>query len=73
MSGGAILGVMFLIIPITLTVFIILLIVKLKQKRKLSNDAGVPNMFGKEMQNVLIIMAIFDSSFIIRSIADEFL
>ena len=72
-SGGTVLGIMFLIIPITLTIFIILLLVRLKQKEKVNEKLGVPNLFVKETKNILLIMAIFDSSFIIRSIADAFL
>ena len=64
---------MFICIPVILTILIITLIVKLKLKRKIIDKAGVPNLFGEEMKNLLLILLLFDSSFIIRFFFDRFL
>ena len=62
---------MFLVIPIVLTILIVVLIVSLKVKQKTMDKSGVPNSFGREMRNLLLILAIFDISFLIRFTVDS--
>ena len=62
---------MFLVIPIILSVLIINLIIRLKLKLKTMNQASVPNIFGKEMRNLILILILFDLSFAIRFLFDK--
>ena len=64
---------MFILIPVILSFLIILLIVKLKSKQKTIEAAGIQNLFGKEVRSLLLILALFDSSFILRYLFDTFL
>ena len=66
-----ILSLLFLCIPLILTILILTLIMSLKKKRKTVDQAGMPNLFGKEMRNLLLIMIVFDVSFIIRALVDS--
>jgi len=54
-----------------LTASIMLLVWRLKVKQRIMQDAGVANVFGKEVKNLLIILIIFCPSFLLRFIADE--
>ena len=60
----------YLTIPIILTILIILIVKKLKSKQSVMHGTGVSNIFGKETRNVLIILALFDLSFLVRFTVD---
>ena len=64
---------LFIFIPTCLTILIIMLIVRLKVKRRTIDYAGIPNIFGKEMKNLLMILVLFDISFVFRLIFDEYI
>ena len=68
---GPLLGLSFLILAVILTLSIALLILRLRVKQKLIQENGVPNVFGKEIWNLVIILAVFTTSFLIRYIFDE--
>ena len=64
---------MFLAIPLILTVLVMVLLRMLKAKKYLLDQNGLDDPFNKEMKNLLIILIVFDLSFIVRFIVDFFL
>ena len=63
---------MFLATCVILTALVIILIIRLKQKQKAMVNAGVIPVFGKEMQNLLTILILFDTSFLLRYFTDQY-
>ena len=62
---------LFLSIGIVLACSIILLIVRLRKNKASMLEAGFTDVYQKEIRTLLIILIIFDFSFIMRVFADE--
>ena len=72
-ASSEIIGLFFMIMTILLFISIALLIWRLQVKLKYLRNRGESDAFGKEIWNVIAIMLIFSSSFLIRWLFDSFI
>ena len=68
-----VIGDLFLILFILLCLSISILIWRLKLKQRQLKACGLPNVFGQEIWNLIIILIIFSISFIVRFVFDEWI
>ena len=66
-------GISFLLLFFMLGLSIVILIWRLKMKQKEFEKSCVPNVFGKEIWSLIIILVTFCTSFLLRYLYDEFI